>query len=221
MAGSMNLKPFYLGLAVVAVAGASGIWWAARSGGGGGYEAVEPVPVAAGSFAGYVLGSDSAPVEIHEYADFQCPACAHFAILTGTDLKQRLVATGQVRWRFFDFPLPGHQNARAAHHAAACAGEQDQFWTMHDQLFFAQQDWSTAGRPERKFRDYGRAIGLDLDRFDDCMDSRRYAGRIEATKQGGVNRGVSATPTFIIGRTMVSGSIPYDTLKSMVERATP
>lgn len=219
MAGSLNLKPFYLGLAAIAAVGAGGIWWARSSAAGGGAETVAPVPVSVGTAEGYVLGNAAAPVEIIEYADFECPACAHFAILTGPDVKQRLVATGQVRWRFFDFPLPMHRHAREAHHAAACAGEQEQFWAMHDQLFFGQQEWVTAGRPGRKFRDYARTIGLDLGRYDDCMDSQRYAGRIEAAKQDGVARGVTATPTFIIGNLRVSGSLPYDSLKSLVDRA--
>lgn len=218
MARQVNLKPFYLGLAALGVAGAGGIWWAKSQAGGSGPAVVDPAPVAGDAFEGYVLGSEAAPVEIVEYADFQCPACAHFAILTGPDVKQRLVATGQVRWRFMDFPLPMHPHAPAAHLAAACAAEQGRFWPMHDQLFFQQSDWSSSRRPERRFREYAGAIGLDVARYDACMEERRYAGRIQATKEAGVARGVGSTPTFVVGNLMVSGSLPYDSLKTLVER---
>ncbi len=218
MAESMNLKPFYFGLAAVAVIGIGGLLWA-RSGGRSGAEVVEPVSVSVTGFEGYVIGSDAAPVEVIEYADFQCPACAHFAILTGPDVRQRLVATGQVRWRFFDFPLPMHPNAPAAHHAAACAAEQGRFWEMHDQLFFHQSEWAGMSRPARRFRDYAKAVGLDQGQFDTCLESDRYAARIEATKQEAVTRGVQSTPTFIVGNLRVSGSLPYDSLKALVDRA--
>ncbi|NIR45311.1 MAG: thioredoxin domain-containing protein, partial [Gemmatimonadetes bacterium] len=117
MARSMNMKVFYIGLGVIAVAGGVALWLAAR-GGGGGPVSVAPMPVDIGSFDGYTIGSDSAPVEVVEFADFQCPACARFAILTAPDLKSRLVATGRVRWTFRDFPLPIHDKAELAHHAA-------------------------------------------------------------------------------------------------------
>ncbi|NIM52114.1 MAG: thioredoxin domain-containing protein [Gemmatimonadales bacterium] len=217
MAGPVNLKPFYVGLGVVAVAGIAAIWWAKE--GGSEARAVDPVPVSAGSFAGYVLGSDSAPVEIVEYADFECGGCAYFAILTGPDVKNRLVSTGRVRWRFRDFPLPQHRNAPAAHLAAACAGEQGRFWEMHDHIFFNQGAWVSDNRPARRFRDYARALGLDLDQYEACMDQQRYAARIQASKDEGVALGVNSTPSFIIGDILIPAALSYDSLVKLVERA--
>ncbi len=108
MARLKSLKFFYGGLAVIAAAGVGWIWIAARGGGGAPIAAPvdeEAVARAAG-FPGYSLGRPDAPVTVIEYADFECPACAQFAILTMHDVKQRLIATGRVRWQFRDFPLP-------------------------------------------------------------------------------------------------------------------
>jgi protein-disulfide isomerase len=174
---------------------------------------------AAGDFPGYLLGSDSAPVEVVEYADFQCPACAQFAILTMHDVQERLIQAGRVRWRFRDFPLEDHDKSRLAHHAAACAGEQNQFWAMHDQIYYGQSRWYST-RPSaaaRTFRDYGRAIGLDLDAYDACMETGRYQARIEASVQEGIGIGVNSTPTFVIGGAKVPGSLPYDGLRRMID----
>ena len=216
MAQSMNLKPFYVVLGVIALVGAAAIWMARTDG-----SAVEvgPTPVSATSFPGHVLGSDSAAVEIVEYADFECGACAHFAILTLPDIKQRLVATGRVRLRYRDFPLPGHSQSPAAHMAAACAGEQGRFWEMADQLYFGQQAWVRDRRPARRFEQYAEAIGLDMKQYEDCVDEDRYAAQIAAGREEGMTVGVNSTPSFLIGGLLVAGSISYDSVVALVRRA--
>lgn len=154
-----------------------------------------------------------------EYADFECGACAHFAILTAPDVRQRLVATGRVRLRFRDFPIQGHRYSPIAHQAGACAGEQGRFWEMADQIFFNQSTWIQDRRPARQFEDYARAIGLNMDQYDSCIKERRHAGDIEASRQHGLAVGVNATPSFVIGGLLVAGALPYDSIVRLVERA--
>lgn len=216
MAKSAAMGKFYLFLGAVAVIGAVGIWMA-RSGDG---EAMsQPVSLANldPSFEGYVIGSDSAPVEVIEFSDFECPFCAQFAVLTMPDVHRRLIATGKVRWRFRDFPLNTHRYAATAHHAAACAAEQDKFWEMHDQLFFNQSDWSRRGRVERKFRDYAEQIGVNVDQYEDCMDEGRYRAQVQSGVEEGLALGVNSTPTFIIGNRRYPGSLPFDVLNALVD----
>jgi len=216
MARSMNMKWFYAAFGVLVVAGAAWIW-SSRSGAA----AVEvgPEPVTPTSFPGWVLGSDSAAVEIVEYADFECGACAHFAILTAPDIRKRLVATGRVRMRFRDFPIQGHEFSPIAHEAGACAGEQGRFWEMADEIFFNQATWVREGRPSKSFEDYAKALGLNMDQYKSCMKERRHAGDIEASRQHGLAIGVSATPSFVIGGLLVTGALPYDSIVRLVERA--
>lgn len=221
MAGQSGLKGFYIGIAVVAVGGIGAIWWARQSSANaGGPTEVGPLPVAGVAFPGYTMGSDSAPVEIIEYGDFQCPACAQFSVLTVPDVKQRLVATGRVRWTFRDFPLESHPNAMPAHLAAACSGEQGQFWAMHDLLYFRHNEWALERRPARRFKKFAESIGLDVDRYEECMDSRRYAGRILATKRDGAALGVGSTPTLIVGNMRIPGAISYDSVRAIVDNLT-
>lgn len=220
MAQQRGLKGFYIGLGAVAVVGVGLLLWAQNSGGAAlTLETVQPVPVMGSGFQGYVLGSDSAPVTIIEYADFQCPACAQFAVLTGPDVKRRLVQAGRVRWIFRDFPLTNiHPNAVAAHHAAACAADQARFWEMHDMLFFRHGDWATESRPQRKFAEYARALGLDMAAYDACMADGRHLGRIAAMRQLGIEQGVGSTPTFIIGNRRTAGMLLYDQLEEIVSQ---
>lgn len=218
MAGQQGMKRFYMALGAIAVVGIALIWYARARGAVA--SAPTDVPAAVGAaFEGHVMGSDSAPVTVIEYADFECPACAQFAVLTAPDLKQRLVATGQVRWVFRDFPLEGHQFSMPAHHAAQCAGEQGKFFEMHDQLYFNHGRWVTDRRPERRFRDFAKAIGLDMDQYDDCMSSGRYMARLERERQDALAAGVSQTPTFDIGGQRVAGALMYDEFRKYVEQA--
>lgn len=220
MARPLGLKPFYALLGVIAAGGAVWLFLAARS---DSPPSAEPLPLgavtAASGFPGYALGSDSAPIEVIEYADFQCPACGQFAVLTMHDVRQRLIATGRVRWRFRDFPLDSHDKSRLAHHAAACAGEQNRFWEMHDQLYFGQARWygASPGAATRMFRDYARAVGLDISAYDACMDGGRYRARIEASVKEGLDLGVNSTPTFIIGNTRIAEALPYDRFRRIID----
>ena len=45
-------------------------------------------------FRGYVLGSADAPVEVIEYADYECPACQQFEVVQFPAVKRQLIDTG-------------------------------------------------------------------------------------------------------------------------------
>ncbi|MGE5927849.1 MAG: DsbA family protein [Gemmatimonadota bacterium] len=210
------MKGFYLALAAVAVVGAGILV----------YQTTKPtvsipanvavLPADTAGFRGYVLGSDSAPVEIVEYGDYQCPGCANFDIVTLPDVKERLVATGKARFIYRDFPLDQiHPYARLAAHAAACADEQGKYWQVHDLLFQGQPDWSS-GNAERIIRGYAQAASLDMARYQECMESARYAGRIQATYEQGVALGVGGTPQFLIGGRIYEG-MGYDAMRRLVD----
>ena len=215
MAGQ-QLKRFYLALAVVAVAGIIALVMA--RGKRSGSESIAGVVADSTVFPGHVLGSDAAPVTIVEYADFECPACGKFAVLNEPDVRARLVSTGRVRWIFRDFPLQNHPNSMPAHLAAACAGDQGKFFEMHDQLYFNQGRWALEKRPQKEFRAYARAIGLDLGGYDECVDSGRYLGRLTAMREDALRRGINSTPTFEIGSRRMAGYLDYDSLAAIVER---
>lgn len=219
MAGRVNMKAFYGVLAAVGVVGAAAIWMASKRSGVDTTQTIDaPVPVSVSAFAGYVLGSDAAPVEIVEYADFTCGACGTFAILQGPDVRERLVATGLARLRFRAFALS--QSSLLPIHAADCAGEQGRFWEMHDQLMFQQRDWMTSRQPMRMIRDYARDVGLDMDEYDQCMEDGRFMNRILATRDEISGMGIHQTPTFDIGKIRAVGAIPYDSVKVLVDKAT-
>jgi protein-disulfide isomerase len=172
-------------------------------------------------FRGYIKGSPSAPVEITEYADYQCPFCQTFATLQMPTIEERLIRTGRLRWRYRDFPLQQHQWARLASHSAACADEQGKYWEQHQQIYDGQSEWSVARDAGDLFRDYAKAVGLDLGRYDECMQSGKYAGRIQASLEEGTRLGVSSTPTLLVGDRLYRGRIDSDAIRKLVDSLAP
>ncbi len=212
------MSRFYLTLGGLAVAGAAVLVYLVRQPPPVARAAAEaPLTAADDGFRGYTMGSDAAPVEVTEYSDFECPYCANFAAVQMPTIKQQLIATGKVRWRYRDFPLPAHQYSRFAAHAGQCAGEQGKFWEMHDQLF-EHHSWAQTGKnPAGLFRDFAKAAGLDVARYDACMESGRYAARIEFSRQEGDQRLVDGTPTFFVNGTKFKGMATSDAIKAAVD----
>ena len=156
-------------------------------------------------FHGYLMGSPTAPVEITEYADFECPGCAQFEAVSWPDVKSRLIDGGKARYRYRDMPLPIHPNSRLVAHAAACADDQGKFWEMKTGIFRTQTERATSRNPLGMLRDVATAAGVNTDTWQQCMESAKYAGRIEASYQEAMKLGVQYTPSFLIGGRIYTG----------------
>ena len=214
-----NNKQFGAIIAVVGVVGVAALGWVVSR--PKQVVTLDPATMPRVAAAGILKGNPDAPVQVIEFADFECPGCAHFATITGPDVMRRLVETGEVAFRFFDLPLDMHRHSVPAHNAAHCANEQGKFWEYHDLLFDGQFEWNTQGtrNPKRLFEGYARRVGLDLAQWRDCYDTGRMLPQIMANRDEANRLRVSSTPTFIIGDQMVSGSIPYDQFRRMVDAA--
>ena len=215
-----NTKWFYLGLAIVAVVGAALI--ARTASHDSAASAVTNVKATPAQAEGYLLGNPKAPVQVMEFADFECPACGQFATVTEPDVRKRIVDAGLASYRFFDFPLVEvHKNTLPASNAAACAADQGKFWEMHDRLYYGQPEWNTeaTGNPKKIFLQYAKELGLDTGAWEKCFDEQRHLSRILGNRAEGERRQVRSTPTFVIGTKMIPGAISYDQFKAYVDSA--
>lgn len=146
---------------------------------------------------GISIGSDSAPVVVREFADYQCPACGRFSSASER-LRADFVAAGQVRFVYFDLPLDQHANAMPAAEAARCAGDQGKFWPMQERLFANQADWSESGAPLDIFSRYAGDMGLDERRFRQCMSTELHREAILQSRNVAVRLKVTSTPTVLV-----------------------
>ena len=219
-----GMNRFYLLLGAVALAGIA--WLVYQIGKPSGVSIPVNVTVLAADtagFRGYLLGSPDAPVEVSEFADFQCPACENFETIQFPAVQQQLISTGQVRWRYRDFPLEMHPHARVASHAGACAGEQNKFWEMKQVIYARQTEWSPVRNAAGKFSEYAKEVGLDVGQYDECMKSAKFAGRIQASVDEGKKLGVNGTPTFLIGGRLYpwTSALGSDSIRVLVRALLP
>jgi protein-disulfide isomerase len=130
------------------------------------------------------------------------------------DLKKLREQFGdQVSLVFKDFPLPMHQFASRAAEAARCAGVQGKFWEYHDSLFETKKLHTTELKQE------ARALKLDGDRFDKCLDSGAETAVVKKDSDEALKLGLSGTPSFFINNHFMTGSIGYDKLRETVTLA--
>jgi protein-disulfide isomerase len=154
-------------------------------------------------------GPSSAPIELVEFSDFQCPFCyrAHPIV------KEVLNTYGnKVRFVYRNYPLANHPNAFPAAEAAQCANEQGQFWAYHDRLFADQTKLS-----DGDLKASAAALGMDAGKFNACVDSHKYKARVDADMRAGNEAGVNGTPAFFINGRLLSGAQPYDEFKRVID----
>lgn len=175
----------------------------------------------------YILGDPNAPVTIVEFADFQCQFCTRVFIETEPKIRQEYIETGKVRWVMRDYVATYHTKGDEAAIAAECAGVQGKYWEMHDKLFsnsYTGDTWNEMGDEDAstRFRIYARDIGLDMGRFNTCLDNRQFEDEINKDRADGFSQGVTGTPTFLIGNddvgfTKVVGSQPFSVFKQVID----
>jgi protein-disulfide isomerase len=215
------MTPFYAAMGVIAVAGLALIGRGVLSKGQPPLTLETIAPVATGP-RGVVLGSDSAPVEITEFSDFECPFCARFSVLQMPDIRSRLIETGRLRWRFVHYPLQNHAKGPLAHLAAACGNEQGRFWQMHDLIYENQDSWVFGRDSEGVLQGLARRAGLDMGRYGQCMEQRSAWGAVLNDKTLGDSVGIGGTPTFYVnGRFWQTASYSSDAVRALVDSLAP
>lgn len=160
------------------------------------------------------IRAEGAKVTVVEFADFQCPACgaAHPVV------KQILTDyQGKVTYVFRHFPLPMHKNATLAAIAAEAAGEQGKFFEYHDLLFDNQKAWENAGDAKKIFVSYAQRLQLDMAKFNEALDKKMNAERIQADQDAGIALGVNSTPTFFINGEKITGVLQYSDFKQKID----
>ena len=217
---SSRQKAFYWLLGAIVLVGVAALSYVATKPKSAPRDAIQTADTAnAGPAQGYLMGKVDAPVKILEFADFECPACAGFSVVTEPDVRTRIINTGLANITYYDFPLTMHRNTLPASNAAACADEQGKFWPMHDRIFQAQDEWNgeATDSPKPFFKRYAQEVGLDVAKWESCYDARKYQKRISANFAEGLRRGVNRTPSFVIGNKLYEGMASYDAMKAIVD----
>jgi protein-disulfide isomerase len=173
----------------------------------------EPVKVSLGTAA--VKGDKNAPVTILEFSDFECPFCSRFALGALPQIISEYVDKGKAKLAFRHFPLGFHQNAKPGAFATECAREQggdEMFFKMHDKIYGDQQNLSVDN-----LKKWAGELGLKADKFNTCLDTKKYEKQIDADMKEAQSYGVSGTPAFFINGRLISGAQPFEAFKTVLD----
>lgn len=222
--GGSSRRGFFVALLLIAVVGVGAISYVLQRGSAAAAPVVvPPAPPGAARPVGYTLGNPNAPVQIVEYADFECSVCGQYFAVTEPDVRKQFVEPGIARYTFYDLQVNSeHANSPAASLAAACANEQGKFWPMHDLLYAGQNDWNSQATndPRPVFAGYAQQLGLDMTRWNQCYDQRRYVQNL-AVNRAAAERvpGFRGTPTIVVDDRALQTGATFDAIKAMVDSA--
>jgi protein-disulfide isomerase len=168
----------------------------------------------------HVLGDPKAPIVIIEYSDIECPFCKQFHT-TLHQLMSEYGTKGQLSWAFRHFPV--HSNSVKEGEAIECAAEvggNDGFWKYTDAIF--SKTTSNNGIELSQLPVIAGQVGLNVSKFTACLDSGKYAARIEKDRQDVIAAGAGGTPYSVIFANgtqipLTQGALPYADMKSIIE----
>ena len=157
-----------------------------------------------------MVGHRSAPVEVAQFIDLECPFCQRFhsAIRSlrdelGDDLVYYVVHS----------PIPTiHPHALPGARAAECADAQGRLWEFLDAVF---SEHSSIG--VRSWVSFAEHAGVkDLGTFDSCATGDGPVPRVDRGLELGNRVGIRGTPSVVINGWLVRPT-PYDNLPEVVD----
>lgn len=175
-----------------------------------------------------ILGDENAPVTFIEYGDYQCPFCERFFKDAEAKVREEYVKAGKVKfifrnYTFIDtFPGVTGSESHLSAEAVECAKEQNKFWEYHDLLFVEEgkDAKENNGNLNRAlFLNLASRLSLNLPQFTNCIDDRKYKAIIENDAGVASGFGINSTPASFINGEKVSGAMPYDTFKQIIDKA--
>ena len=168
-------------------------------------------PIAISQGISYAKGPDNAPVVIYMFSEFQCPFCSR---VEPTIAELEKIYGDKIKIVFKNFPLAFHKNAKLASEAALAAGEQGKFWEMHDVLFQNQKNLSREALTE-----YAKQVGIDTAKFDEALDSHKFASQVDLELKEGQDNGVTGTPSFFINGKKFVGAQSLEKFQAEIDAA--
>ena len=164
----------------------------------------------------YMTGKKEAKVNVVEFGDYQCPACAY-----ANSIVQQLIETYKnnpnVNFVFRNFPLPQHSNAMVSAEAAEAAGAQGKFLEMSDMLYERQNEWSGSSKALEIFAKYAQELKLDVKAFTDSVSKNEFKDAINKDRSDGQALGVNSTPSFFINGEKVVGLPSFEEFKKKID----
>ena len=155
-------------------------------------------------------GGEQARITIVEFSDFNCRYCAGMAGV----LDRVWDSYGdKVRIIFKHNPFPGHPLSLEAHKASVAAFQQGRFWEMQTLLFANQETLDS-----RSLRGHAKVLGLNMEQFEDDLESAEVEGIVERDIAQAKAADVSRVPTLFLNGMKLQGGFTYELLVDRIEK---
>jgi protein-disulfide isomerase len=164
------------------------------------------------------LGPSDAAVTVDVYEDYACPHCADFSLEVFPRIREEYISSGEIRYRFFDFPLPVDEQwswgGAVAARAVQDRTDDETFFAYAKALFENQSDLTQSGF--QLVHDLAEEQGVDGCAVYGAVEQETYRPVVEADRQHAVDNGYQSTPTVVVNGTALD-SYGYDAISSAID----
>ncbi|HEV7344986.1 MAG TPA: thioredoxin domain-containing protein [Devosia sp.] len=173
----------------------------------------------AGGLADHVLGSESAPVTVIEYASPTCPHCATFSNNVLPSFTEQYVDTGKVR--LIVRPFVRNVLDAAVFMLAEAAGPTN-YHNVVSTYFRTQNTWATSPTPRDAIFEIAKQLGFTQETFDAALTNQELFTGMEALREQALNEfGLSGTPTFYVNGKTLTGDKTLEQLAAEIDPLIP
>jgi protein-disulfide isomerase/uncharacterized membrane protein len=179
------------------------------------------LPVGVDDEGNHWIGARNPKLIIQEFSDYQCPFCRKAHQQARTWLAKH---ADEVRLLHRHLPLdhhcnpivtrPFHPDACKMARLAYCAGTQEKFWEMNDLLYSLP-----LGARVPPVEILARGLNLNKKKLASCMESRYCEKCLMRDINFCIEKGMHATPTFVMNGKMYTGKIPKSDLEHALQAA--
>ena len=169
-----------------------------------------------------ILGDPLAPITIVEFGDYQCHQCYNWFHDTKPLIMRDYIETGKANLVFVDFAFLGKDSPKAAQ-ATYCADDQNMYWEYHGILYTSQESKIDSGWANtERLKAFAFSLNLDMELFNECLDSEKYSKRVQYNSQQARDNGVNGTPGFFIvgpdfNQKQIGGAQPFSVFKQVLD----
>ncbi len=175
----------------------------------------------------FMIGNKNRKVVLVEYSDLECPFCKKFHVETMENIYNKYKDSVGIAYRHF--PLSIHKKAPKEAEATLCAraiAGNDVYKKYITKIFE-----TTAGNDSLELSslsDITKELGVDQNKWNDCMASSTYATAVQEDLSDGLEVGVQGTPnTFVLineGReykilTVINGARDEKYVSNIIDQA--
>ncbi len=156
-----------------------------------------------------VLGNPDGDVVIVEFFDYRCGYCRRVV----RDLRNVVEADSNVRLVMKEFPILGPASIQASR-AALASIKQGKYEAYHYALMTQPGDMS-----DPHLMQVAKMVGLDVDQLKADMESEEVDALIRRNHALGETLGITGTPAFVFGDTLVPGAVDAETMRRLIDEA--